>query len=279
MKEVKVFKGTLCSLYTNAVHAAFMQRIYDELISLLDRKEKLHISDALMEEFNELIGKETDLTKEARRLLNTATRGNTDQERDDILVYLLQEIKNAARSPIAAKKAAGEALTPLAEAYTGIQGEANDAETLSIRGLILDLQKSENASHVTALGLDEVVTKLEEVNNRYDRERKELSSRTLANKKENSLAIRPKTDAVLKRIMDLIYASELLAVEEETGDQAYIEAEMDIINVIIDEYRARYNMSQAQKKANKKPSEQPEKPEEGDKGDSGLELVPVDEVK
>ena len=136
MKEVKVFKGTLCSLYTNAVHAAFMQRIYDELISLLDRKEKLHISDALMEEFNELIGKETDLTKEARRLLNTATRGNTDQERDDILVYLLQEIKNAARSPIAAKKAAGEALTPLAEAYTGIQGEANDAETLSIRGLI-----------------------------------------------------------------------------------------------------------------------------------------------
>lgn len=257
MKEVKVFKGTLCSLYTNAVHAAFMQRIYDELISLLDRKEKLHISDALMEEFNELIGKETDLTKEARRLLNTATRGNTDQERDDILVYLLQEIKNAARSPIAAKKAAGEALTPLAEAYTGIQGEANDAETLSIRGLILDLQKSENASHVTALGLDEVVTKLEEVNNRYDRERKELSSRTLANKKENSLAIRPKTDAVLKRILDLIYASEVLAVEEETGDQLFVESVIDSINVIIDEYRASYNKSQAQKKSGKPESGNP----------------------
>lgn len=70
MKQVKVFKGTLCSLYTNAVHTAFMQRIYDELSSLLDRKEKLHVSDALMEEFNELIGKETELNKEAKRLLN-----------------------------------------------------------------------------------------------------------------------------------------------------------------------------------------------------------------
>lgn len=279
MKQVKVFKGTLCSLYTNAVHTAFMQRIYDELSSLLDRKEKLHVSDALMEEFNELIGKETELNKEAKRLLNTSARGNTDQERDGVVVYLLQEMKNAARSPIAAKKKAGEALTPLAEAYVGIQNEAQDAETVSIRGLILDLKKTENAPHVTTLGLDEVVAKLEELNNQYDRERKELSSKTLADKKENSLAVRPKTDAVLKRIMDLIYASELLAVEEETGDQAYIEAEMDIINVIIDEYRARYNMSQAQKKANKKPSEQPEKPEEGDKGDSALELVPVDEVK
>ena len=63
--------------------------------------------------------------------------------------------------------------------------------------------------------------------------------------------------------------------EEETGDQAYIETEIDAIIVIIDEYRTRYNMSQAQKKANKKPGEQKpeEKPEEGD---GNLEFVPVE---
>lgn len=186
------------------------------------------------------------------------------------MTYLLQEIKNAPRSPIAAKKQAGEALGPIVDAYMGIQNEAQDAETLSIRGLILDLKKTENAPHVTTLGLDDVVAKLEELNNQYDRERKELSSKTLANKKENSVAIRPKTDAVLKRILELIYASELLAVEGETGDQDYIEAEIDAINVIIDEYRARYNMSQAQKKANDKPEEQPEE------GDGNLEFVPVE---
>ncbi len=273
MKQVKVFKGTLCSLYTNAVHAAFMQRIYDELHSLLDREEKLHISDALMEEFNAFIGMETELNKEAKRLLNTSTRGTTDQERDDVVVYMLQEMKNAARSPIAAKKKAGEALGPVVDAYVGIQNDAQDAETLSIRGLILDLKKMENAPHVTTLGLDEVVAKLEELNNQYDRERKELSSKTLADKKENSVAIRPKTDAVLNRILDLIYASEVLAVEEETGDQAYIETEIDAINVIIDEYRTRYNMSQAQKKANKKPGEQPS---DENKGDGNLEFVPVE---
>ena len=118
-----------------------------------------------------------------------------------------------------------------------------------------------------------MVAKLEELNNQYDRERKELSSKTLADKKENSVAIRPKTDAVLNRILDLIYASEVLAVEEETGDQAYIETEIDAINVIIDEYRTRYNMSQAQKKANKKPGEQPS---DENKGDGNLEFVPVE---
>lgn len=171
-------------------------------------------------------------------------------------------MKNAARSPIETKQKAGVALSLIAEAYTGIQNEAQDTETVSIRGLIVDLKKSENASHVTTLGLEDVVAKLEEINERYDRERKELSSKTKAEKKENSSVIRPQTDAVLRRILDLIYASELLC-DEESGDFAFIEEEIDTINVIIDEFRARYNMSQAQKKASKK-------------DDSGLEFQPVE---
>ena len=129
--------------------------------------------------------------------------------------------------------------------------------------MIVDLKKSENALHVTTLGLDDVVAKLEEINEQYDRERKELSSKTKAEKKENSSVIRPQTDAVLRRILDLIYASELLCVEEGSGDLAFVEEEIDTINVIIDEFRARYNMSQAQKKSNKK-------------DDSSLEFKPVE---
>ena len=128
--------------------------------------------------------------------------------------------------------------------------------------MIIDLKKSENAPHVTTLGLDDVVAKLEEINEQYDRERKELSAKTKAEKKANSDVIRPQTDAVLRRILDLIYASELLC-DEETGDLAFIEDEIDTINVIIDEFRMRYNMSQAQKKSNAK-------------DDSGLELQPVE---
>jgi len=263
MKAVKVFKTVQMTHFSLGQHVAFMQRIYDELNSLLDRDEKLHVSDALMEEFNSFIDLESDLMKEAKRLLNTSVRSGTDQERDDIVSYLLQEMRNAARSPIATKKKAGETLGPVVDAYAGIQHEAMDTETSSIRGLIIDLKKSENAPHVTALGLDEVVAKLEEVNERYDQERKELSAKTKANKKANSRVVRPQTDAVLRRILDLIYASELLAVEEETGDQAYIEEEIDTINVIIDEFRTSLNKSQAQKKANKKE-------------DGGLEFVPVE---
>ena len=261
MKPVKVFKPLQISLFTNGPHVAFMQRIYDELSSLVERAEKLHVSDELMEEFKSFIDLESDLMKEAKKLLNTSARQDTDKVRDDVVI-LLQEIKNAARSPIAAKQKAGVALSPIAEAYTGIQNEAQDTETVSIRGLIVDLKKLENAPHVTTLGLDDVVAKLEEVNEQYDRERKELSAKTLAGKKDNSEVIRPQTDAVLRRILDLIYASELLC-DEETGDLAFIEEEIDIINVIIDEFRARYNMSQAQKKSNKK-------------DDSGLEFQPVE---
>ena len=51
MKSVKVFKPLQVSLFTNGPHVAFMQRIYDELNSLVDRAEKLHIPDELMAEF------------------------------------------------------------------------------------------------------------------------------------------------------------------------------------------------------------------------------------
>lgn len=262
MKAVKVFKPLQVSLFTNGPHVAFMQRIYDELNSLIERAEKLHVSDELMAEFKSFIDLENDLMKEAKKLVNTSARQDTDKERDDVVVYLLQEMKNAARSPIEAKQKAGAALGPIADAYTGIQNEAQDTETVSIRGLIIDLKKSENAPHVTTLGLDDVVAKLEEINEQYDRERKELSAKTKAEKKANSDVIRPQTDAVLRRILDLIYASELLC-DEETGDLAFIEDEIDTINVIIDEFRMRYNMSQAQKKSNAK-------------DDSGLEFKPVE---
>lgn len=262
MKAVKVFKTISLTRLSLAEHVTFMRRIYDELISLLDRSTKLHIPDELMAEFLSFINLESDLLKETRRLLNTSTRDVIDRERDDVVIYLLQEMKNAGRSPIVTKQKAGAALGPIADAYTGIQNEAQDTETVSIRGLIIDLKKSENAPHVTTLGLDDVVAKLEEINEQYDRERKELSAKTKAEKKANSDVIRPQTDAVLRRILDLIYASELLC-DEETGDLAFIEDEIDTINVIIDEFRARYNMSQAQKKSNKK-------------DDSSLEFKPVE---
>lgn len=262
MKAVKVFNPIQVTRFSLGQHVAFMQRIYDELISLIDRAGKLHIPDELMEEFKSFIDLENDLMKETKKLVNTSTRQDTDKMRDEIVVYLLQEIKNAARSPIATKQKAGIVLCPIADAYVGIQSEAQDTETVLIRGLIIDLKKSENIQYVTTLGLDEAIAKLEEVNEQYDRERKELSAKTKANKKANSREVRPQTDAVLRRILDLIYASELLC-DEETGDLTFIEEEIDIINVIIDEFRARYNMSQAQKKANKD-------------DDSGLEFKPVE---
>ena len=134
MKAVKVFKPLQVSLFTNGPHVAFMQRIYDELNSLIERAEKLHVSDELMAEFKSFIDLENDLMKEAKKLVNTSARQDTDKERDDVVVYLLQEMKNAARSPIATKQKAGAALSPIAEAYTGIQNEAQDTETVSIRG-------------------------------------------------------------------------------------------------------------------------------------------------
>ena len=125
MKAVKVFKPLQVTLFTNGPHVAFMQRIYDELDSLLDRAEKLHVSDELMAEFKSFIDLENDLMKEAKKLLNTTVRQGTDKGRDDVVVYLLQEMKNAARSPIEAKQKAGAALGPIADAYTGIQNEAH----------------------------------------------------------------------------------------------------------------------------------------------------------
>ena len=262
MKAVKVFKTISLTRLSLAEHVTFMRRIYDELISLLDRSTKLHIPDELMAEFLSFINLESDLQKETRRLVNTSTRDVIVRERDDVVIYLLQEMKNAGRSPIVTKQKAGAALGPIADAYVGIQNEAQDTETGSIRGLIIDLRKPENAPHVTTLGLDEVVDKLEEINDRYDSERKALSAKTKSDQKANSREVRPQTDAIALRILDLIYASELLC-DVESGDLAFIEEEIDNINIIIGEFRTRHNMSQGQKKSNQKE-------------DPDLELKPVE---
>ena len=86
MKSVKVFKPLQVSLFTNGPHVAFMQRIYDELNSLVDRAEKLHIPDELMAEFKSFIDLESDLMKEAKKLLNTSARQDTDKVRDDVVI-------------------------------------------------------------------------------------------------------------------------------------------------------------------------------------------------
>lgn len=79
MKAVKVFKPLQVSLFTNGPHVAFMQWIYDELNSLIERAEKLHVSDELMAEFKSFINLENDLMKEAKKLVNTSARRDTGQ--------------------------------------------------------------------------------------------------------------------------------------------------------------------------------------------------------
>ena len=106
-----------------------------------------------------------------------------------------------------------------------------------------------------------MVDKLEEINDRYDSERKALSAKTKSDQKANSREVRPQTDAIALRILDLIYASELLC-DVESGDLAF-EEEIDNINIIIGEFRTRHNMSQGQKKSNQKE-------------DPDLELKPVE---
>lgn len=247
MEDIKKIAGSSCSLFPSALHVQFHQRMYGFFSAPAPGAEKINVSAELLAEYLKNINLEVDLSRETRASADTAILTQLDHERDELVDYLFASINNAARSPLAAHKAAYATLSLIIKPYVGLKNEAVDTETAHISGLATDLKKPENAAQITALGLTDIVTALEAKNKEYETTRTARTETRAAQAKEDTKTVRPRTDSCYQRICDCIYASLLLCKTAE--DRPAIETLIDSMNQAIAEFKASYNMSQGQKKA------------------------------
>lgn len=91
--------------------------------------------------------------------------------------------------------------------------------TSQIYKLVAVLQEDENASAITTLGLDDIVTDLEEANEQFNTTFKTRSSAKLERKSQmNMKTVRPRVDAAFKKLVDdinVLYKANEIAYNDE----------------------------------------------------------------
>ncbi|MEM7010224.1 MAG: DUF6261 family protein [Verrucomicrobiota bacterium] len=96
----------------------------------------------------------------------TAERKTWDDRRDAIIGKILRDVRGIAQFDLDAAKmaTAGDVLPVVTESLSGVAVLSYDAETAAVRRALETLRKPENLDHLTALGLDGLLTPLEEAN-------------------------------------------------------------------------------------------------------------------
>lgn len=249
MEKSKEFQGSRCSNYTNARHLNFHQLMYKHITAVFDSENGLQMQADLLPEYAENINKEVELNREARANIETVSQEGINQERDRGLSFIFNEIKNADNSLDPDYRVAGAALSVVIHDYLGIQNEPLDAKSGDITGLLKDLRKPENVVHVTTLGRTKDVDALEAKNNEYMEMRTQRAISRANESTEATKVIRHQTDTLFNMICKIIlvmYMSEKDEAKEKTLSDL-----IDLMNQTIAEFKAGYNMEQAQKKAAK----------------------------
>lgn len=122
----------------------------------------------------------------------------------------------------------------------------NQQETAQIDGLLLDMKKEENASLVELLGLEEVITGLEETNGMYAELTQQRTHDQAVSQLEESKVVRNRMGKYYDYMVSVTFANSICYPSE------IIDTFIKDLNALIDETRALYNQRIAQAKANKK---------------------------
>ena len=153
--------------------------------------------------------------------VNTADVVSTDLVRDEAFLFLRHSVDANLYSKDESKRAAATQLSYALKPFRMANSKTYSENTSQIYKLVAVLQEDENASAITTLGLDDIVTDLEEANEQFNTTFKTRSSAKLERKSQmNMKTVRPRVDAAFKKLVDdinvLYKANEIAYNDEET---------------------------------------------------------------
>ena len=259
--------------FSNSLHAAYHTAQLKQLQAVAEETlEAMHVSGEQLEGYVITVDDLTERSMEAQASTATGDTTALDVERDRLLSMLYFLVASGLLSAVAEEQAAAKTLDVILRVYKGIQGKAMDVETQMIRGLLVDLKKDEAAAAVTTLRLNEILTQLETVNDKFEEVKDvRVKDRQAKHLQVKTQDLRLLADTQLEEIQDLIRATGIIATTdaESTVLLGMVSDLMDDMNGVTRNFKTVFNQSTAQKEANKKP-------DEDESGDGDLEFVPVE---
>lgn len=210
---------------------------------------ELGLTQAFLDAYEGDLMAMADAVDESRVSQETEQMASHETNRDNLAIYILTRIARAGSLPLEAERDAGKALYKVVKPYNGIARLPVAQETAKIRGMLMDLRKEENLTHVATLGLEAYMAELEKENEAYDLlSRQRVQSRAAA-KKESGTELRKRIDV---RYADLTLLAQSYCVAKPS-DRAT--AFVTSLNQLIAETTAAYRQRMAQGK--KKEEEAP----------------------
>ena len=225
----------------------------------------LHITAQQVSRMEEIIDAMADLDMHSSAAVETPEMQQVEADRDTTANYIVNRVIDYKKLPTAAERAAGQQLEPAIKLYKGIANLPVAQETEKIDGVLIDLDKAENAEPVATLQLAGAIDELRRLNDRY----KELTkSRDAARgaRSQTTTNVAPLVDEAQDLLDDmcaLANASSLLEPSVEATN--FIAA----VNTLFASVRAAYKQrSKGEKKTTDEPTEPTEPTEPGEEGGS-----------
>lgn len=195
----------------------------------------LNIPSYMVTRTKELLEKLTDLNKQTRSNAGTEQIAETEHSRDIVASFITDRVFRYSTLPLESERGAGKLLYNTLKVYAGIAQLPVNQETLTIKGMLLDLRKPEFTEAVKTLGLQPYMDELERLNNLYEEQVGQRSAaRSLGSVEENSKEIRLQMNNLYEDMTDLAFASNLLKETDKTA--AFIR---DVNNLIAETRTAR----------------------------------------
>ena len=215
--------------------------------------EMLAAFDADMQALTDSVSRQRTDDRTKQKSLYEVSRGSC------VTLYFTS-LQTAMKSPIAATAEAGNILWTRTKDYRGIQRLPQQQETAQIRGLLFDLAKEENQTHVTMLHLEGLLEQMRETNEEFARLSEESLTERAADTTEQTLIVRDRLAVQYDDISTTIFA---FSVAEKNVDALTF---VSNLNALVDETRTAY------KRRSKGETESEETPEGGnEEGDNNEE--------
>lgn len=247
MAKLSKIKSIGLQKLLNAEYATFATQV--EALILGGPTAALGIAPADLSRYQALLALLNDIVAQSRTSDRTAQLDALDKERDDLAVYLLTAIRTARTSPIKAQREAAVSLYNLVKPYFGVQALANPQETAMLKGMLLDLFKTENAAKIATLGLSDIAVSLSEVNEAYEGLNITRTYEKEAAQLEQAKVVRAEMNELYDTMTAYAFAKSLTAPSTATAQ--FITG----LNATIDDTNAHYNMRVAQAKRYKDAAE------------------------
>lgn len=243
MKTIVKIKSISLTKLNNAEYTNFSSRfltLVNETGSSEVPGSTIAVEAEVLEQYDADLLTMHEIVAQSRTSDLTAVLAGLDKERDELVSFLINTIRNAKSSPLAAQRTAGTSLYNVVKPYIGCQRLANQQETAKIIGLIADLSKEANMANATILHLDEVIAGLNEKNTEYATLTDQRTNEKAAAQLDESKNVRLRMDEKYDYITNVAFAQSVVQPAEP------IALFISRLNTLIDEVNALYNQRLAQ---------------------------------